>query len=273
MELKWLVDHTCPRSIWQHIEDILESGFQIDEILDLGEPCCGYFSSHLKEILDLGANPIKLFYLIEDQFPQDDPLEVIKTLTVFLKHGLERKVIARWIRTNFKKEDIVLYGKYLLDFGINPERYKKYYLESKGFVKIWDEIVFGDPPDTIKPDDVIRFFSLGEVEKAFTGLIGIEYNGTSIFIKEFKDAGGTIDFLADKALREYGYTEDEEKLSFLATLVREGSTLIDPNRIIDSLTYRAYAYNDPISIGRVNAFFHRELQGYADEKHLAKLKI
>ena len=143
------------------------------------------------------------------------------------------------------------------------------YLRGKGLIEAWDDIYHGIPPK-VTPEEFVECFDIDEIDYAFRH-IGSEYSsGLALFIEEYAEVGD-IELLAQKVLQSYGYPEDEDKLIALATLVEKGSEIIDPNKIIDALTYEAYSYKDMQSIVVVNQLFYDKLQETADEEHLAKL--
>lgn len=269
-EIREMLSRRDLREIYLYIEDVLDSGFTVDEIIEMGEPYDGYFMEHAEKLLSLGATPTKLFKINEHRHYAlvDQPKELIPYLMVYLKYGIDPEYVTAWIEENVRKKDIVKYSDAFRGLGIKPEKFIKEYLKQKSFKEVWDDILFGNLPDIINPNDAIDFYDIREIEHQFKHTSTCEN-----FIKHFVRVGGSVQKLAKKYLETFkGYPEDESRLITMATLSYYGATNIDPNKIIDALTHRAYSYKDQSSMEAVNAYIYEKLKDKADETHLAKLK-
>lgn len=270
-EITGILARKSVREIWLDVEDLLDSSFTIDELLELGEPYGGYFEDDCERLLSLGATPTKLFKINEHWYKQMvyQPKELAPHLMVYVKYGIDPEYIKKWIRNNVQKSFIVKYADDFRALGLQPEKYVKAYFEWHSIRTVWDNLVFKKSPSIIKPDDIIGYYSIKDIESLFDDK---PYSGCEGFIKEFIKAGGSVKKIAKKYLDACGYPEDEFRLCILATLSCYGANIIDPNKLIDALTYKAYIYKDQASIGAVNAYILEKLEGRADDAHLAKLR-
>lgn len=103
-DIKGVLDHMSPRDIWRNMDGILESGVSIDYLLDLGEPEPEFFVSHYKLLLDLGANPQKLFNKNEEWYitNANHPQDLAEVFGNFIQHGLSYGYIERWTKLHLK---------------------------------------------------------------------------------------------------------------------------------------------------------------------------
>lgn len=95
------------------------------------------------------------------------------------------------------------------------------------------------------------------------------------FVEHYKTLlqyGASPSLLANYLISRNGYLEEESYLFALAELCAKGATNADANKIIDSLTYKAYAYRDDESIREVKKMFYAVLKDVAEDNHLRKLK-
>ncbi len=262
------------REIWLFVDDILESGLTIEEIINYGEPYDGYFVDQYEAILELGADPMKLFRLNEKWYKvmMGRSKEVAQIISVYVKYGLDLSFATEWIKKNIPGRDIVKYADSFRIFNIHPEEYKQAYLYYRPFLAVWDDIVYGDVPSLITPNDIICYYSIKNIYMECILTNEIAYSGFERFVKEFAKLGGDLNLLASKFLDAYGYPEDDGKLMALASLAKYGATNVDANKIIDSLTYKAYTYKDKFSKQAVNECIREMLDGIADRPHLNKLK-
>lgn len=286
-EVKKLTGYRDLREIWLYVDDIISSGIDIDEVLELGEPYPGYFDEHSETILNLGADPLKLFksneawYKVQTSRPQD----LAEKFAIYIKYGLDPCIIVEWCKIYIEPYRFIVFADEFKALGLDPRDYIPEYLKRFCFSLVWDNLVYDESPYLITPDSVVSFYAFETIERsvkradnasrnrdrgAFAG--SKCYGGLPRFIEEFVKLGGTIDLLADKILDHYGYPEDEDKLAALAHLVKFGATKVDANKIIDSLSYKAYAYKDKRSIAKVNKYFCDVLEGHADSAHLVKIR-
>ena len=266
-----IVSHMDPKEIWYDIDAVISSGVSIDDILKIGEPYPLHFVDHYEKILDLGADPMWLFkhnepwYAVRSEWAE----ELANTLEVYVEHGLSVEFAKSWLLDHICFEHVLPNAKAFKFFGINARDYIDEYLEHSQDSCICN---IGSLPEPITPDDVVRHFSIKEIRACYESISGYRYRGFDAFVYEFAKVGGDIQFLAAKFLKEMGYPEKEEYLMALVLMRDKGAAEVDANKIIDSLTIRAYAYKDVESIKSVNLWFYDMLLDYADEAHLAKLK-
>ena len=141
------------------------------------------------------------------------------------------------------------------------ERHADYCIRHIGMLPTW-----------VTPDDVVKHFTIRDIRTIFRGQNSNGYFGLGVFAYEFAKVGGDIDLLADKAIAEMGYPEDEDDLMALAVMKMHGAKNIDANKIIDSLTLKAYYYTDPESVRKVNEWFYDILLDHLDDAHKAHLR-
>ena len=275
MKAETLLENYSPREIWAHLEEFLKQGYDINDIIEIGPPYASYFVDNHKKLLRLGADAANLFYESRSKYEGlvNHPDILVRDLKTFVDYGLDKKVAKNWLEANVKKEDIVLNYKEFKFFGIDPTEYIPDYLESHDPMRVWNQVFFGVGPKLITPEVYVNYYDINTISEAFWNQSSKTSYGFSVFIEEYACLGGNIDLLTKKIKKAYGgYPEDEDKLVVLSKLLEYGAKEIDANKIIDSLTYQAYYYQDKESREFVNNYFYRTLQEYADEAHLEKLK-
>lgn len=101
-EIKIVLDHMTADEIWRNLDSIMASGVDIDYLISLGEPKPGYFAKHYCELLDLGADPRKLFEANEQwHLLRSDWFEELKDIFQdYIDYGLEENVVEEWLRRN-----------------------------------------------------------------------------------------------------------------------------------------------------------------------------
>ena len=98
-EIKYLVDHMEPREIWENLDGILSSGISIDYLLTLGEPYDGFFFTNSNQLLNLGADPEKLFKVTEtDLMSIDSKIQLKNLLEKYIDYGLNQKFAENWAK-------------------------------------------------------------------------------------------------------------------------------------------------------------------------------
>ena len=268
--------------IWTNLDNYLEEGIPIDDIIELGEPYDGCFVEHCTYLLDNDADANRLFEKTKDWLKPklaDYPMEVAETLEEYVEHGVNKETAKAWLEANIRDEDFIKHAEYFADFGIDVTgNHVTAYFASKEFLDAWEGVIYYKTPNGVTAEDVVNYYGIAEIWKTITQkypegaiLSGRHYDFPS-FIIDYAEEGADIDLLAEKVLEYFdGYPEDEEKLFALATLVENGSEKVDPNKIINSLTYSAFKKKDWESMQEVKRLFYITLKDYADDAHLIRI--
>ena len=266
-----LVESMSLTDVWADIDAIVDSDININYILSLGEPYPYYFAKQYEKILSLGADPVRLFHYNEEYYKMQTSMvkDLAYALSVYADCGLGYDFAKQWILDNIPAENIVPNSVYLEPFGINPRDYVDTYLEHDYAASA---LSLDSLPYPVTPDDVVRHFSIRELKYIYAEIGGFRYDGFGAFVDNFAEAGGDIDLLVDKFLKELGYPEEKESLAALAIMKHHGTDLVDANKIVDTLTFDAFVYKDQATIKKVKLWFLDMLIDHIDTQRLTELR-
>lgn len=97
-EIKEIVNRMSLLDVWNNLGCILSSGLDIDYLLELGEPQDGYFAENSRRLLNIGADPQKLFQINEEWYLNwvACPEEMNTIIGQYRQYGLDEKFIKEW---------------------------------------------------------------------------------------------------------------------------------------------------------------------------------